>query len=1195
MKDREGSEMAESSLKKNYVRIRHYSLLFACLLGILLGNEYAIAQVDQGTITGIVQDPSGAVVPGAKVTVTNTDTGLVLNGSSNSSGVYVFSPLKIGNYTIGASASGFERTMQENIHLDAQQRLNVVISLKPGSVSETVTVTDAPPLLQTQTSSIGQVISADTISNTPLNGRNFVYIAQLTNGVVSTFNQTRGSGTGDFVANGQHAEQNNFILDGVDNNTNLVDFLNGSTYIIRPPPDALSEFSLQTSNFSAEFGHSAGGVLSASIKSGTNQIHGSLWEYVRNTSLDATDFNALTTPPYHENQFGATLGFPIIRNKLFYFGDIEANRIAFSNPGTYTVPTALERNGDFSELLNPLLNSVSTQLYRPNSGGGAANTQSFQGRNNVFDPNGLNAVAKKLIDLYPLPNVNGGKTFQNYAVNVPVHLNTIQWDQRLDWNISAHDQAYARYSYTHGITVNGLPLGPILDGSPYGGENDVNLYQSFVGSETHFFTPTLINEFRFSFTAGKSQFLQPNANVDLAPSFGLGGVPFSPNEGGLPLFIIYNNGTGNINGLSNAGSQGTSNETQNVYQILDNVTKTLGNHSLKFGVAFQSIRNFYRYAPSSLGNYYFTGLYTSDPASSATTGSGIADFLADQINTSAISTAPNVNDARWYNSAYAQDDWKLSKRLTLNLGVRYDYFLPYKENSGRQENFIPGAPLASGAGTGVLELPTSIQNTVSLGTLFPAILAKDNITVRYVNNERLVNTQSTNFAPRVGFAFQPDSKTVIRGGYGIFFGGLESNGGNNLGDNFPFRGQVNTNPVGCSLGDCPSNGTTLEGGLAGTLTNGLLNAVNQPGFHATDTQFKSPYTQNYNLSFQESISTNLAATISYVGNVSRHLGTYTDPNQVQALYPSGTNTQALQPFPDLGGIGTIHYGGVSTYNGLQTKLEKRTSHGLNFLATYTWAHAFDDSNSAGGLSSGIDARQRALLPAITEYTNSVYDVRNRVTLNGNYVLPFGRGRAYLANSNKLVDLLAGGWSSSLTFTAQSGSPFTVFPSNNGVAGTDERRAIPVRNPFAPGGTPDPSNIAAFTDSSGGLIPCPTSVKNRVNFYNPCAFANPLPVLAAGTKVTDPATAIQYLGGKSNQFYGPGNNAVNMSVFKNFTTYHEQYLQFRADSFNVLNHPTIANPTNTSDGPGGGLLNAPRIIQSNTPNSRFFQLSLRYAF
>src|SRR3984957_18466147 len=489
MKDRKGSEMAESRLKKNYVRIRHYSLLFACLLGILLGNEYAIAQVDQGTITGIVQDPSGAVVPGAKVTVTNTDTGLVLNGSSNSSGVYVFSPLKIGNYTIGASASGFERTMQENVHLDAQQRLNVVIALKPGSVSETVTVTDAPPLLQTQTSSIGQVISAETINNTPLNGRNFVYIAQLTTGVVSTFNQTRGAGSGDFVANGQHAEQNNFILDGVDNNTNLVDFLNGSSYIIRPPPDALSEFSLQTSNFSAEFGHSAGAVLSASIKSGTNQIHGSAWEYVRNTSLDAKNWNALTIPPYHENQFGATLGFPILRNKLFYFGDIEANRIAFSNPGTYSVPTALMRQGNFSELLSTNLNGQSVQLYQPNSGGGAANKLSCNGQNNVFCPGQINAVAQNILKLYPMPNANGGKTVNNYIVNTPTHNNTIQWDQRLDWNISSRDQAYVRYSYVPQITQNGLPLGNPLAGSGYGGEKNVKLGQKlFLTQTTSFFS-----------------------------------------------------------------------------------------------------------------------------------------------------------------------------------------------------------------------------------------------------------------------------------------------------------------------------------------------------------------------------------------------------------------------------------------------------------------------------------------------------------------------------------------------------------------------------------------------------------------------------------------------------------------------------------------------------------------------------------
>src|SRR6202041_20848 len=331
-------------------------------------------------------DNTGAVVPGAQVTLTATDTGLTLQQKSNGSGNYTFSPIKIGNYSVTASASGFQTTSRSSVHVDVQQRLQVNLALSPGQISQTVTVTGAVALLQTQSSAVGQVVDTKTINDTPLNGRNWVYIAQLTAGVAPPFGNTRGSGTGDFVANGQRAEQNNFILDGVDNNTNLVDFLNGSSYIMRPPPDALSEFSLQTSNFSAEFGHSAGAVLQASIKSGTNQIHGDVWEYVRNTSLDATPWNALTTPPYHQNQFGATFGFPIWKNKLFYFGDMEVNRIAISNPNVTTVPTPLMRQGNFLELLNPALTgSPAVTLYQPNSAN-AAQPLTCNGQANVFCP-----------------------------------------------------------------------------------------------------------------------------------------------------------------------------------------------------------------------------------------------------------------------------------------------------------------------------------------------------------------------------------------------------------------------------------------------------------------------------------------------------------------------------------------------------------------------------------------------------------------------------------------------------------------------------------------------------------------------------------------------------------------------------------------------------------------------------------------
>src|SRR6201997_3291079 len=506
---------------------RAWWLVCVCLL-LVTGS--ATAQTDQGAITGTVTDNTGAIVPGAQVTLSATDTGLTLQSRSNGSGNFTFSPIKIGNYSVSASASGFQTTTRQNIHVDVQQRLQVNLALTPGQVSQTVTVTGAVELLQTQSSAVGQVIDTKTINDTPLNGRNWVYIAQLTAGVAPPFGNTRGSGSGDFVANGQRAEQNNFILDGVDNNTNLVDFLNGSSYIMRPPPDALSEFSLQTSNFSAEFGHSAGAVLQANIKSGTNQIHGDLWEYLRNTNLDAINWNAgpnAVVPPYHQNQFGGTLGFPILRNKLFYFGDMEANRISISNPTPINVPSALEKQGNFSDLLNGSLTGVGapTTLYEPNTAD-PAQPLVCNGQQNVLCPNQINSVAQKILSLYPAPNANGGKLYNNYLVDLGNSDNIIQWDQRLDWNISARDQSYARYSYNHEIKTNGLPLGTILDGSGYGGQYDTNLAMNFMGRETHIFNPSLTNELRFGYNWGVFNFQQPNANNGtLAQSLGLGPLP----------------------------------------------------------------------------------------------------------------------------------------------------------------------------------------------------------------------------------------------------------------------------------------------------------------------------------------------------------------------------------------------------------------------------------------------------------------------------------------------------------------------------------------------------------------------------------------------------------------------------------------------------------------------------------------------
>jgi hypothetical protein len=1145
----------------------------------------ARAQTDQGAITGVVQDDQGAVIPGAKVTLTATDTAFSLDRTTNADGVFVFAPVKIGNYKLTASAPSFQTTVRENLHLDIQQRLNVSLALKPGSVTDQVTVTTESPLLQAQTSEVGQVISTETINNTPLNGRNWVYIAQLTAGVAPPFGNTRGSGTGDFVANGQRAEQNNFILDGVDNNTNLVDFLNGSSFVMRPPPDALAEFNLQTSNYSAEFGHSAGAVMVASIKSGTNQIHGDLWEYVRNTKLDAQPWNALSVAPYHQNQFGATLGLPLWKNHFFYFGDIEANRISIANPNIITVPTALMRKGDFSELSNVSLTGQAQpiQLYEPTSGG--TQKLSCNNVNNVFCS--VNTVAQNILNMYPLPNTGNGTILNNYNVNLANADNVVQWDQRLDWNISQKDQAYARYSYMHEIKANGLPLGPILDGSGFGGQDDVTLAENFMLSETHSFTQTLTNEFRFGYNWLHSQYFQPNANnTTLAASLGLGNVPTGPNGlGGLPLGYFNNE----VNTLQQWGSVGTQDEAQNTYQILDNVAKTVGNHSLKAGVSFQSIRVFDRYAAAPLGQYKYDPVYTGNPSLSFT-GYAVADFLADQMHLADIYTSPNINDVQWYDSGYLEDDWKVAHNLTINLGLRYDYFQPYKDNAGMQANFVANT-LGIGTGTGVYQLPSRSRQNVVLGAPFLAALAKDNVTVQYLDNERLATAQKTNFAPRIGFAYQPTSKTVIRSGFGIFYGGLQSQGNTNLGYNFPFANTANINPPNCVVGSCPSlasEGVTLETGLVSQIGNGIQNFVSDPSLQGIDPNIKTPYTMNYNLSFERQITSDIVATVSYVGNVSRHLALGYSPNTVRGLYAPGTSTQQFQPFPDIGGITVIHYGGVSDYNSLQAKLEKRMSKGLSFLATYTWAHALDDTSDAGNLETAVGDRNMALIPYTEEYTNSPYDIRHRFTVNGNYALPFGKGKAFL-NKSRWEDETVGGWSSSLTFAAQTGTPFSVGPNINTAAGGGTR-AIKIRDPFRPSGAPDSTNPG---------VTCALKTRTKTNWYNPCAFANPLPGSYIGTTfpspVTSEATAIAFLGGRSLNIYGPGYYSVNMSLFKDFATFHKQYLSFRADAFNLLNHPTLANPSITNNNSNGGQITGPKTFQNNTPDARFLQLSMKYVF
>ncbi len=1187
-------------------RLSTLAQMALCLCLTLFAAHPAFSQADQGAITGTITDTTGAVVPNAQVSVTSADTGLVLKSTADSSGVFIFSPLKVGTYSVSASAPGFSVTNQENVALHVQDRIALEIVLKNGAENTTVTVSTAPPLLQTEEGSTGQVIESKTINETPLNGRNWVFIAQLTAGVAPA-SGARGQKGGDFNANGQRAEQNNYIMDGVDNNVNVVDFFNGASYVVRPPPDALAEFKVQTGAYSSEFGHSAGAVVNASIKSGTNHIHGSAWEYLRNDAFDVREFFQGPAPiaEYRQNQFGATLGLPIIKDKLFFFGDVEANRIVFGETHTgYNVPTALMRTGNFSELLSgdKNLNNNVVTLYAPNPN--ANGTTVIPGNRLDLQPGvTLDPVALHLLSLFPAPNVGPvGKTFANYTSQTNTVDNTFQWDVRMDYNASTKDQVFGRYSYNHEPVNHIAPLGPILDGGGFGDTGQVvSLGENFAGSETHIFTPTLTNEFRFGYNYGHFDGLHVNANnAGLASSLGLGGIPTSANNDGLPYI--------NITGTAAFGSPQfyATNEYENVYQILDNVTKIFGNHSFKAGVNIQRIRFSTSQPTQPRGTYNYTGLYTSQQGT-ANTGWGSADFLTNNMNSSAISNVFTSDDVRFNRSFYAQDDWKVNQRLTVNYGARYDYSTPYLERHDNQAAFVPTSAPIAGASTGEYRIPKSQQGKVVIPNKFISLLAEDGITIKFVDNRYLVEPQKTNVAPRAGFAYKATDKAVVHGGYGVFFGGLESVGYfPNLGENFPFEFDSNFPAAGSCVRNsaCPTNGFTLENGFSTALAEGLLNSASQPSLRGAEAKVRTPYSQQYNLTVEYGFSNSLVGSVGYVGAVSRHLQAFPNPNGNTGLAPNnfgsftdanGDTYNGLQPYPHFGGITYTAYDGSANYNSLQSKLEKRLTNGLSFLATYTWSHSLDNAPTPLGSTDDGGYRSLNIIGIGPDYGSSGFDVRHRFTFNANYELPIGKGRKYLNNSG-IANYAIGGWSSSMVFRAQTGEPFTVGTSSfTGLSGAGIN-AVKIGDPF----------------KGGGGTGCPTKVRTVQNWYNPCAFANPLGDTGAlGYTTTlypnDPshthfipntitgAAALPYLGNPRSQTYGPGYDRVDMSLFKSFPVYRETNVQFRADIFNLLNTPAYGFPNDRSNDANGGQITGARFFQSNTPDSRFFQFALKYTF
>ena len=1219
--------MREETVMKGQSRSFFAVLLSLCIfLGVLVSSPL-FAQVDMGSIQGTILDQSGAVIPNAIVSLTNEATNLTVETKSNSSGVYIFTPIRIGSYTVTVEAPGFAKVVQAHLTLNVQQQLVVNLTLKPGAVTQTVEVTGAPPALQTQNASVGQVVNSQSVNNLPLNGRNFTFLAQIVAGVNTPQADTRGNAaTGAFSANGSRPAQNDYLLDGIDNNSNTIDFLNGTNFVVLPPIDAVQEFKVQTSNYSAEIGRAGGAVLNATIKSGSNQLHGDVWEFFRNDKLDAADFfenvGGIKKGEYRQNQFGFTIGGPIViphvvngRDKLFFFGDYEGLRRVQGAVFTNSVPTDLERNSGFTNFAELITdqggNSPSTdQLGRlvpfgavldpattrpafcgmadtvtgltpPSAmqsdpcfqtapgtqigyvsdpfytGGSVAGITDFTGlcpnvqncQLNQIAPGRLDQNAIKLLNLFPAAQLPG--IIANQTTNPPLTENRDAFDGRIDWNLSDKDQIFSRASFVNDPQFIPGPFQGIADGGAFQQGPQTALSIQGVIGWTHTLTPTSVNEARFGETyLHTTRFGPVGDQLGIPDQFGIKDVPQVQENGGLPAIVI--------SGLSSLGSNAflPSDEVSQTTQVADNFTKVYGKHTYKMGFEYQHIK-FSTLQPSwSHGEFDYGGDFTGGETT------GITQFLL----TPATSSVPNgvdnlggassvftsnialVDDLHNYYAAYFQDDWKLTKKLTLNFGLRWEHFGLPLENHGRQANFVPGTPFQSAE---YLVPDSQInRNIFSTTTSFNGVLAQDGIELKFDKNWALANSQDRNFAPRFGFAYQLTPKLVARGGFGVFFGGFEVQNGNNQGNSFPYQFNFQFfipdthTPITVSGVNAPGCDTayTIDLGFSCTPLDPSLVPGSDVGLTGLQHNFQTPYTEGWNMTLEYAFTPTLTLTAGYVGNSAHHLEIFKGTDNVsQILPPDATSCGpgAPVPFPDFGCGQTYQTTDASSYyHSLQTTLEKRFSGGVNFLTTYTYSRCRSDGGDLLNQTS-IGSYRAVDVPGAgiqADYGDCDFDIRHVLHFSGGYQLPFGKGRHFLPNASRGVDLLLGGWSMQWLASIEGGQPITLGCDTDTAAGVGcFDYIVPGVNRHGSGGPDHFLNAAAFTQ------PCP-----------PQGFEQP-------NRCVSGVSGLALLGGTASQVSGPGIGRWDFSVFKGIPLSERIRMEFRSEFFNILNHPTFNAP------------------------------------
>ena len=1096
---------------------------FAASLAVLMCTFAAAAWGQSGSISGIVNDPSGAVIATARITARDVEKGTLRSATTNAQGFYEFLALTPSIYELTVEAPGFGKARKSDISVVVGMQSHFDVTLTPGNVVETVEVRGEVPLIEPDKTNISHAVELAQIQNLPLQGRQFTNLALLTPGVTP---QAPGTQAGDINVAGMRSQSNNWTLNGVSNNDPQV---NGPLNAFRIA-DAVQEFSVNTSIASTDLGRSSGAQVSVVTKSGTNAYHGSLFYYGRNDAFDANDWflnqagklrNVL-----RRHQYGGTVGGWVIRDKTFWFLSFEGFKQKNPSPQVSLVPTAAQRA-------------------------------------TVTDP-----ISVKLLQFIPLPNIANPTPTGNWAGTANQFSNNTTWLLRADHNLSTNNRLFGHYAIVRGDSLQ-------LQQNPFNG-SITNLPASHSAViEESYSHGNWLNVARIGYARNVTDFASEDIKVNPASIFtDASGNPLpgyvdtakTALNGGLPRITV----TGFANFGLGAGTNMPQGRTTDTYQLIDNVSRVMGVHTLQFGGEIRREQTF-RFL-----NGNFRG---------AISFPDFQHFALGRPQSGSLRTGgPDQTFRTWTRNAYyvyAQDSWKMKPNFTFNYGLRYELPGAMVEKKDSGSNFVPGV--------GMMKLNSNLRLDVNPTVQGPAAITLTPVQGAFLPRSGQLESALKDFAPFVGMAYSPkilpgifgDGKTVIRTGFRIGYDDVFANIPVNMGLNFPpvlsttlptqtcLSGCTATNPAAYTWGTVLNQNRLLvapDPTLAGGASRGIVT------FNAWDTSGKTAYAMNYALEIERQIGTKYAFEASYVGTQGRRLGIFLDPNEptVTVVDPTKRGTQSPNlrsfPFQQYGGMGLGTFASSSNYNGMILTVKKRPSHGLSMQGSYTYAKSLDYNSSFFGSTgeSGIFADSRN---AGAEYGPSAFDVRHQVVLNYLYELPFGKGRRFMGNANAVVDNFLGGWNIAGITNWHSGFPFTILRST----------------------TTDFSGFNQFADRASVGTPGTTPLP-KFNYDNPLAVfpATRCPAVGVACYFTDPsANNIGNLG--RNAFRGPNFTNVDFSLQKNFTVTENKKFQFRADFFNLLNHPNFDLPVGNLSSAAAGT------ITGMNGNSRLIQLALRFDF